>query len=569
MKARSHIQDGVEDLRKSMRLVSGLVGAEDIQATEKSLVDIERRLDDCGGPLHVGLLGGTGVGKSSLINALAGSEVSTASDRRPHTDRIVVYRHREARFEEPDTDLIIRPHRVHDHDAIRDLILFDLPDFDSVLPQNRHRVLLFLNQLDVVCWIVSPEKYADQVFYDMVRLSPQNPENFVFVLNKIDLLTDRDGSLDKEELEGILLDFRKKLIAAGIDEAEIYPVSASSAIRGTGPVGEFGELREFLYRRRQDKEIRAIKLSNLEYELGNAAARLSAYPDTPELLGALDSLLGEVDAGFEEMRDLSRSVAPKHADECRRNRIRSMWLAGSGERGMVAGLVRGWTSVQRLWRPAGVDPVGELLQMNFDSLDALERKRATLRNRVRAELARFPMSEERRSVGGEAGELKRGIAELADEVLLNVREWFESGEAGRVRSGLQRLKARFVLTVPVLTMLLYLMGPDSLATMVRTPGWNEAVELVLNLLVSAFQSKGLVALLSLLLIEGILSAYLAARLLTRLDERVDEFYRQVRDRFEEKVDMLLKETKERLVGELEALRASALELEKLQGRAET
>jgi len=43
--------------------------------------------------LMVGLLGGTGVGKSSLMNALAGSEIAATSHRRQHTDSVLIYRY--------------------------------------------------------------------------------------------------------------------------------------------------------------------------------------------------------------------------------------------------------------------------------------------------------------------------------------------------------------------------------------------------------------------------------------------------------------------------------------------
>ncbi|OPX41116.1 MAG: hypothetical protein B1H13_03780 [Desulfobacteraceae bacterium 4484_190.3] len=41
----------------------------------------------------MGLLGGTGVGKSSLMNALAGSEIAATSHRRQHTDSVLIYRY--------------------------------------------------------------------------------------------------------------------------------------------------------------------------------------------------------------------------------------------------------------------------------------------------------------------------------------------------------------------------------------------------------------------------------------------------------------------------------------------
>ena len=46
--------------------------------------------------LYVGILGGTGVVKSTLINALAREKISDPSDKRPFTDRAVLYRHKDA-----------------------------------------------------------------------------------------------------------------------------------------------------------------------------------------------------------------------------------------------------------------------------------------------------------------------------------------------------------------------------------------------------------------------------------------------------------------------------------------
>ena len=40
-----------------------------------------------------GLLGGTGVGKSSLMNALACSPIAATSHRRPHTEQVLIYHH--------------------------------------------------------------------------------------------------------------------------------------------------------------------------------------------------------------------------------------------------------------------------------------------------------------------------------------------------------------------------------------------------------------------------------------------------------------------------------------------
>ena len=47
-----------------------------------------------GRPLVVGLFGGTGVGKSSLLNRLSGERIARASAERPTSRNITVYVHR-------------------------------------------------------------------------------------------------------------------------------------------------------------------------------------------------------------------------------------------------------------------------------------------------------------------------------------------------------------------------------------------------------------------------------------------------------------------------------------------
>ena len=61
---------------------------------QKTQVILQKALQP-GEALYIGILGGTGVGKSTLINALARKEISERSDKRPFTDRAVIYRHKD------------------------------------------------------------------------------------------------------------------------------------------------------------------------------------------------------------------------------------------------------------------------------------------------------------------------------------------------------------------------------------------------------------------------------------------------------------------------------------------
>ena len=52
---------------------------------------VRERIGFAGDAYVLALVGGTGVGKSSLLNALAGEEITAASARRPTTDEPVAW----------------------------------------------------------------------------------------------------------------------------------------------------------------------------------------------------------------------------------------------------------------------------------------------------------------------------------------------------------------------------------------------------------------------------------------------------------------------------------------------
>ena len=110
--------------------VEGL--AEDLKRKADGL-DIERPV------LVVMLMGGTGVGKSTLMNALAGAPVAQASYARPTTRDPVVYFHQSVNPDRLDPALRLCRLSRHDRDSLRDKVIVDTPDLDSNDTANRDR----------------------------------------------------------------------------------------------------------------------------------------------------------------------------------------------------------------------------------------------------------------------------------------------------------------------------------------------------------------------------------------------------------------------------------------------
>jgi len=167
--------------------------------------DVAERLGFPAETYVLALVGGTGVGKSSLLNALAGSSVSDASVRRPTTAQPLAWVPRSSRplLAGLLDWLGVPKDHVRDHrgDALGDVAILDLPDLDSVEGAHRERVEAILPRVDAVVWVTDPEKYHDAILHDefladwLPRLERQ-----VVVLNKTDRLSADDAERIRRDL---------------------------------------------------------------------------------------------------------------------------------------------------------------------------------------------------------------------------------------------------------------------------------------------------------------------------------------------------------------------------------
>ncbi len=135
--------------------------------------------------LVIMLMGGTGVGKSSLLNALAGGSIAQASFQRPTTRDPVVYYHESIQPSRLDPALQHCRLVQHDREALAQKIIVDTPDLDSNVLAHRDTLNRVLPVADIVLYVGSQEKYHDRLGWELF-LQHRQRRAFAFVLNKWD-----------------------------------------------------------------------------------------------------------------------------------------------------------------------------------------------------------------------------------------------------------------------------------------------------------------------------------------------------------------------------------------------
>lgn len=163
------------------------------------------------------LAGGTGVGKSTLLNALAGTEVSATGARRPTTSEAIAWVPASRRRELAGLLdwLGVTTIREHEGGTLDEVAVLDLPDFDSIALEHKERVDGLLPRVDAVVWVVDPEKYMDQVMHGgyLRRYAPRIRHQIV-ALNRSDVLAGEDA-------RRVADDMRNRLRREGAGEMDV------------------------------------------------------------------------------------------------------------------------------------------------------------------------------------------------------------------------------------------------------------------------------------------------------------------------------------------------------------
>lgn len=152
---------------------------------------LRRRTGFLGDVLVVALAGGTGSGKSSLLNALCRSPIAEVGIERPTTSECLAAIPSNVAGDLAGFVESLGIDKMVTSRALDVLVLVDLPDFDSTFANHRQIVESVLDVVDAVIWVFDPEKYADRLMHGSFLEPLRDHEHqMLFVLNQADRLGD-------------------------------------------------------------------------------------------------------------------------------------------------------------------------------------------------------------------------------------------------------------------------------------------------------------------------------------------------------------------------------------------
>lgn len=312
----------------------------------------------CEAPLVVATLGGTGTGKSTLVNALVGREVTRSGRERPTTHKPQLIVHPDTELQYLDLPLEQVDLVRCDAPVLRNLILLDCPDPDTnegaEVDNNLDRLRKLLPHCDVLLVVSTQQKYRSSRVADELTRAAAGCQ-LICVQTHADL--DED----------IRSDWRS-LLAEQFHVPELFFVDSQRALqeqqRGVYPSGEMGRLLDFLQTQFGAAQRLRIRRANVLDLLRDGLLRCEST--ITEHRSGLDQLQSALDIQREQ---LSQKMAKQLQHDLQSSR--GLW-----ERRLLSAVTDHW----------GISPFSLCLRL-YNGLGSLLASLTFLRARSTAQLA--------------------------------------------------------------------------------------------------------------------------------------------------------------------------------------
>ncbi len=272
-------------------------------------------------PLVAAFFGGTGVGKSTLLNRLAGQAIARTGVERPTSREISIYLHESIQLRNLPPNFPLERVRVAQHrdESRRQVLWIDMPDIDSIEQHNRELVLEWLPHIDVLIYVVSPERYRDDKGWRLLR-EHGGEHAWLFVINQ----WDRGHPVQYE-------DFGKLLAKGGFQNPIILRTDSRETAATSGKADDFEQLRGFLQEmadrhvlRQLEIRAEALRLEGLHAVVADCLDKLGddrGYQGlAPDWIASWNETRDELMRGLEwPIQNVARAFVGHEANPLRRS----------------------------------------------------------------------------------------------------------------------------------------------------------------------------------------------------------------------------------------------------------
>ena len=268
-------------------------------------------------PLVVAFFGGTGVGKSTLLNRLAGYEIARTGVLRPTSREVSIYLYHQLDVEQLSQHFPVAGIRMerHRNEQMKDILWLDMPDMDSTETANRDIVLEWLPHIDVLLYVVSPERYHDEKGWRML-LSEGGTHAWIFVMNHGD-------KAESSQLSA----FSSQLSNAGFEEPIVFMTCCS----GSDGIDDFDILKKTIEKLANRQTIEQLEFRNLvtrmkeiEATIDDCIDKMGPEQSLKKILEHCETVWIDVVQDLEEglrwpIQEAARSLGLAHAEAARKS----------------------------------------------------------------------------------------------------------------------------------------------------------------------------------------------------------------------------------------------------------